>query len=181
MFAQILKGAPYGNTNAAKDHNGVLKPVDTNSPEFKNWFDGGVAANPDGTPMKLYHATAADISEFRDTNGIFLTPHIDYANQGNHGANRDGMNIMPVYTSLKNPKRVNVSDTYKLTAAKIDKYKKKGYDGLLGYLTNNPDNWIKEAPFEYVVFSNTKVKSALSNTGLFDKNSTDIRKNEVSF
>lgn len=44
---------------------GVGRRVQTQSPEFRQWFKGSVLINRDGSPMVLYHATNHDISAFR--------------------------------------------------------------------------------------------------------------------
>ena len=47
----------------------------TETPEFKQWFNNSQVVNPDGTPKRVYHGTTFDFTEFEITKA---------ANEGNH-------------------------------------------------------------------------------------------------
>jgi len=61
-IAMLLKGAPYGNDNASKDH-----VTQTDSKEFKQWFKDSQVVNKDGSPRIVYHGTAQDFNTFSTT------------------------------------------------------------------------------------------------------------------
>ena len=53
----------------------LQKPISIFTEAFKKWFGKSKIVNKDGTPKKMYHGTARDISEFKgkQANAIFLT------------------------------------------------------------------------------------------------------------
>lgn len=85
------------------------------NPAFKAWFAGSEVCNPDGSPMVMYHATQADIGEFRPfthfgTQAAANQRHSDttsfYDDVLKNPGRSQGSNIMPVYLSIKNALRL---------------------------------------------------------------------------
>ena len=73
MTAQGLKDKQQ--LEATKRRLALQKPISIFTEAFKKWFGNSKIVNKDGTPKKMYHGTARDISEFRgkQANAIFLT------------------------------------------------------------------------------------------------------------
>jgi len=59
-LSMLTKGAPFGNTNAAKDH-----VSQTDSKEFKQWFGDSKIVDDNGKPLVVYHGTKRDFTEFK--------------------------------------------------------------------------------------------------------------------
>ena len=84
------------------------------SPQFDAWFAGSKVVDNKGNPLVMYHATQADIGEFRPFTHFgtqaaanerhdTLTDFYDNTLKSNRS---HGSNIMPVYLSIKNPLRL---------------------------------------------------------------------------
>ena len=139
------------------------------TPEFRNWFGDSKVVDAEGKPMVVYHGTASDFAEFNTDEGA----HFGTAPAANE---RAGMfmrgNVMPVYLSIKNPKRVQ--DQANVKAGEwgdaIEQAKADGYDGLV-YRNDAED----AGSDSYVVFDPAQIKSASGNNGRFDGSNPDIR------
>lgn len=92
----------------------------TDTPEFKRWFDGSKVVDSEGKPLVVYHATKAernfkpyDFSEF-DTQRSELGSHFGTVDQANQMADQNvpfskkvqPSRILPVYLNIKNPIRL---------------------------------------------------------------------------
>lgn len=185
----------YRNPQGTAFSKRSFKPVDVESPEFKRWFGKSKAVDENGKPRRVYHGTKFSFDEFNidyagwqtDTGyygaGVYFSSAPEVANQ--YAGNG---NVFPVYLSLKNPfvfdyRTLESAERTKTDAKKLDvklnmyggvidsdaftkKAKVAGYDGTITY--ENEDG-----PVEYVAFSPTQIKSAISNTGAFSE--TDPR------
>ena len=146
------------------------------TPEFKKWFGGSVVTEdgkPGGEPLRVYHGTNADIEQFtksKDGGFHFGTQAAAEARMedGFSGRGREGLNSMPVYLAIKNPKRVEdgTSDWHE----EIAQAKREGHDGLV-----YENEWESPGEDSYVAFEPTQIKSASGNNGQFDAANPDIR------
>lgn len=151
---------------------GVVQPggqtleqgAQTETPEFKRWFGDSKVVDAEGKPLVVYHGTTADFSVF-DTERTALMGGGSWFSAEPMGefSEGEGGNVMPVYLSLKNPKRfVGLSDFRK------DKLIADGFDGV-----------IVESPFSgkitaAVAFRPEQIKSAIGNAGTFDATNPSI-------
>lgn len=147
-----------------------------NSPAFKRWFGDSKVVDANGKPLVVYHTTPYRFDAFDTKTGA----HFGTLNQAEEIADRldfngqtEGLNTMPVYLSIKNPKRVADlgSDPQAWKQAK-DKAEFEGYDGLV--YTNQFEASGDRAD-SYVAFRPEQIKSAIGNTGNFDPANPDIR------
>jgi GGDEF domain-containing protein len=141
----------------------VLKPAQTDTPEFRRWFGDSKVVDEAGKPLVVYHGTDADFDTFRDS---FAGP----AGEGFYFGDKDtagryGANIMPVYLSIKNPAGdVELDRIENLTDKEIgESLRKDGYDGV-----------ISESRSIYVAFHPSQIKSAIGNRGTFDEADPNI-------
>jgi hypothetical protein len=179
-----------------------MKPVDTESPEFKEWFGDSKVVDEDGNPLVLYHGTDVDFSAFEKEKinsrfkysfGFHFTTRPEESNMyagvyfpdGHPRRNPDpdrakNSRNMPVHIQAKNPliietEHIAASMEADLNRADIiEKIVKSRRDG------NPYDSVIikrvKEDGYDgwnVVVFEPTQIKSAISNTGAFS--ATDPR------
>ena len=93
-------------TTSAEWANKMLAPQET--PAFKSWFANSKVVDVQGQPLKLYHATVSDFSEFGHTKDIGF--HFGSLEQAHDRFSRvrNGRNVMPVYVSIQNPLRLTV-------------------------------------------------------------------------
>ena len=92
-----------------------LRPGDTTTPEFKNWFGKSSIVNPDGSPRVVYHGThAPDVFTSFQRNRSDIGIHFGTPEQANDrikftepsavpGAKT---RILPVYLRIENPLRL---------------------------------------------------------------------------
>lgn len=139
---------------------------------FKRWFGDSKVVDNSGKPLKVYHGTHADFSEFRPNpslgGGVFFSPD---PSEASVFAYAKGANVIPVYLSAQNPypKIVRSYDEVKT----FEKAKKAGYDSVrVRDSSNGVINW--------VVFSPSQIKSATGNIGDFDLSSPDITKESMN-
>ena len=165
----------------------------TETRQFKRWFEGSRIVNEDGNPKIMYHGT-------REENGDF---HVfDYSKAvkkgglgmkalgaGNYftatrltGNERYGSRVIEAYLSIKKPLEVNAGETFGEAVRRetgLDT-KDMGYDaiqqamrerGYDGVVQHDKAGNITIA----VAFDSEQIKSATDNIGLFDKENPDIR------
>ncbi len=165
----------------------------TETMQFKHWFEGSQIVNEDGSPKVMYHGT-------REENGDF---HVfDYSKAvkkgglgmkalgaGNYftatrltGNERYGSRVIEAYLSIKKPLEVNAGETFGEAVRRetgLDT-KDMGYDaiqqamrerGYDGVVRHDKEGNITIA----VAFDSEQIKSATDNIGLFDKKNPDIR------
>jgi len=90
----------------------------TQTPEFKKWFEGSDVVDSYGRPLVVYHGTNADFSEFKkgkgvistvlgteyvDRHGFFFTENQESAELFAVQHGDSGANMVPVYLNIKNP------------------------------------------------------------------------------
>ncbi|WP_404667292.1 hypothetical protein [Roseateles asaccharophilus] len=86
-----------------------------------------------------------------------------------------GQNIVPVYLVIRNPLIVDAAGKSHGTGEGAEYIKQAltaGHDGVI--FLNTADSDSNTVSNHYVVFSSSQVKSAISNSGLFDRNASDI-------
>jgi hypothetical protein len=116
--------------------------LNTDTPEFRNWFGDSAVVDSDGKPLRVFHGTASDITAFdigrsgESTGntgfygaGAYFSEDADYASGFSFWARRSddqAPNVVPVYLSLKNPAYINItprsqaaSEKSRATAEKI--------------------------------------------------------------
>lgn len=104
-----------------------------------------------------------------------LTPILEAHELDAIRAGTTGQNIMPVYLAIRNPLVIDAEGKSHGTgegAAYIQQALATGHDGVIFLNTTDSDS--NTVSNHYVVFSSSQVKSALSNSGLYDRNSVDI-------
>jgi hypothetical protein len=127
---------------------------------------------------RLYHATGDDFKAFAPEKthpeskfgeGIYMTPNTNKANFFANIRTRQGKNaqIMPVYSSVKNPYEIQGVQNIPMNGIDTNKLKSLGYDGVM---------YRDEAGAlqEVVAFEPTQVKSAIGNRGTYDITKPDI-------
>src|ERR1035437_2837076 len=142
----------------------ALKPGDTSTPEFKEWFSGSKVVHEDGTPKIVYHGTAGNISEFEDRPAYFGdnkenasfyadTSVVRFLDEEKHP------NVIPVYLSIRNPKKYSgtTNDTY-------DHWTEDEAQGFDGYDMGGG---------LWVPFHSTQIKSVF-NKGSWSKSDANI-------
>ena len=174
------------------------------TPEFKRFFGRSGFINSSGQPMTMYHATDADITEFRTSEdgklgaGIYLSSVPKYVTQyAPEGS------VMPLYASAQNPFILNIrSASVKSTlesklpfvnginqqmeaAVSLLTQGKKRLKDLTGqqvqnlFKRNGYDGILARDDegniIEATVFKPEQVKSATGNVGTYSPKSKDIR------
>lgn len=176
------------------DQAAPARAVQTDTPEFKNWFGESAITKtlePNGKPRRLYHITPSDFDKFNinqsdatDPLGkgsgpvIFMTDDAEEqmaAHQvGGFGDQfKEGANVMPLYASIQNPLFIdNTSKAAERTRLNLS----RGWPSLY---TAEDVAKLEEAgydgvfavnddiPNEIVAFRQDQVKSALTNEGSF--------------
>jgi GNAT superfamily N-acetyltransferase len=151
------------------------------------------AVDESGNPLRLYHGTADDFSEFRHGHpnkkdagwlgrGFYFTNSPAMANSYAMLKPGKAENVMPVHLSLKNPFYATMEHKTALKNALMDdpyaaeefrnKLMEAGHDGVI------LDYGTKDNVREYVAFDPTQIKSATGNQGTFDPSKPDITKND---
>ena len=167
----------------------------TETPEFKAWFDGSHVVDNNGDPLLMYHGTSkdSDFSRFKvGARGAWFTSDpedaSDYASDndskglkynpatGGYDEVNSSGRVLPVYLSIKNPYtltaddmlRVNNANYARAQAKLFAEVRAKGHDGIR-WSNNLAEQWV-------VLGSPSQIKSALGNSGSFDPGNPDITK-----
>lgn len=161
----------------------------------REWFGDSKVVDAKGNPLKVYHGTDRDFSEFKKGRslkrypnfnnsqkhlGHFFSDDPEYvSNYAGRGFDKEDAVIMPVHLSMKNPKIEPLSKIDEIedqwSMGKAVAYRKQledqGYDGIIfeGTAKIGPTR-------EYVVFRPEQIKSAIGNRGTYDPNDPDITK-----
>jgi hypothetical protein len=168
----------------------------TQTPEFKGFFEGSQVVDEAGAPLRVFTGTSkdADFTTFRaPKNGVWFTD--DAAGASQYAVENDSMGleyvggrfveknaaarVLPVYLSIKNPKRytewpdsIRLAENYrKAQGVLFDQLKAEGYDGVF---FDGADGKV------FVAFDPKQIKSAIGNRGTFDPNSGNILRQAVS-
>lgn len=154
-----------GTYDRSSDDIRLKVSTPTETPAFKRWFDDSKVVSPDGKPLMVYHGTRADFSAFRPGRDS----GIHFGSQGQANA-INGKFVLPVYLSIKNPKRLEDfgSDEGAWQQA-FQQAKAEGFDGVI---YSNQHEGVGDS---WVAFSSEQIKSAIGNNGDFDPTNPDIR------
>jgi hypothetical protein len=149
----------------------------TDSQAFKDWFEQSKVANPDGTPMVVYHGTGEEFAAFdrrllatatghaSSGLGFFFTPDRagaeSYAEKASNYVPADAV-VLDVYLSIQNPKTMTLAEAQSFedaaeAALTRMMLQSQGFDGV----------WIPEQN-AWVAFEPTQVKST-ANRGTWSK------------
>jgi hypothetical protein len=164
--------------------------VPVQQPPFSDWFGQSKVRDPAGKPLIVYHGTGADITTFNPDSFWTDDPSIAlmYAKAQSRQTDGAGPNTVAAYLSLQNPfvfddaaARRNGSSFFQTVCpegasgprmkAAFRELERQGYDGVI--LHNYAD--LGGLQTQYVAFSPTQIKSAISNVGSYDRASADIR------
>lgn len=103
----------------------------TDTPEFKEWFGSSKVVDKDGKPLRVYHGTDSDFTEFSDSKlgsstsaltanlGHFFTDN-KYA--ASPFALKYGGNIKPVYLRLQNPLEIGYRSQFERIRKTLDPF-----------------------------------------------------------
>jgi len=166
------------------------------TPEFRNWFGDSKVVDEKGRPLRVYHATGADINEFQP--GVDGGIHFGTAEQANMRSPARG-NVVPVYLRAEKLKRTKDSEgNWKKTIARAKREGNEGivylnrYEGIpreefqaafdkgitQEQMDSMPDSRFRKmfpsARDSYIVFEPTQIKSAIGNRGTFDPTDPSI-------
>ena len=167
-----------------------LSPINTDN--FEKFFGDSRVVDDDGNPLVVHHATLNEsftIFERQKSGsrggkaGFFFSAGIAGAEE-HMRSKGENYNVIPAYLSISNP-LVLSSGNWLAGAAKrgerklpqntgqkwVEQLKSEGYDGLLiksegKYPIYSSDVW--------VAFDSNQIKSAVANTGAYDKADPDI-------
>jgi len=169
----------------------------TDTPEFKAWFKGSKVVDAEGKPLRVYHGTKAEFTEFKRTSGgefgpaIYMTDSSREASEYGDGkgwGGPSGTQVMPLYASIKKPYTKGVDDFWKefgtggTDAEGVAAAQAAGYDGIITkradrYYDNEAREFVDRGGklTHYIAFDPSQIKSAIGNRGTFDPNDPDIR------
>jgi hypothetical protein len=146
--------------------------------------DANLAKYLEGAAVKdrMYHATGDDFTVV-DVNksdprskfgtGFYMTPNTNYANFFGNMRSKQGKpsQVMPVYSSVKNPYEINGTQNIPLNGVDREKLQALGHDGVL---FRNDAGKVQEV----VAFEPTQVKSAIGNRGTYDPLEAEMTKRQ---
>lgn len=153
------------------------QPVkNTDTPQFQEWFAGSRAADEDGAPIRLYHGTSAEFSEFDTTGG--WTPGSWFAVAPGK-SEAFGNKTVPVYLSVRNPgTALDLAKARQKVAAEMgeDAGRKETNEAVIRELESQGFDGIHAKNFNgaggkevWVAFRPEQIKSVF-NPGTFDPN-----------
>lgn len=166
------------------------------SPAFKAWFAGSKVVDENGRPMRVFHGTSREFTDFHPDShfGTHIAANDRLSSLRTIFVRREtGQHVIPVYLRITNPLRVEdneASDEAALlnaiargaypkldlaTARREGAYaaaRKAGYDGLV-YRNGMED----KGKLSWVIFDPAQAKSAISNTGRYDPSNPSIMEN----
>jgi hypothetical protein len=178
----LAKNVKFGTDTNITGAPIAFSAKQTETPKFKQWFDGSKVVDKSGEPRLMVHASpSGDITAFRKLkDGIWFSPADDTSeadivasyNTGRgfiENLNPDeypdvavGSTFYPVYLSIKNP--APEDDPAAISGyPDVAKLKAKKYDGVI-YSDGTT-----------IAFNPNQIKSAIGNNGTFDINNPDIR------
>lgn len=175
-----------------------IHPTDDGIRNFWRWFGDSKMVDDMGRPLVVYHGTSDSFSEFdlehwnrKDIGwlgtGVYTTNAIDIAKTyAEMKRGESAPNIMPLYARIQNPYYATPDEKRRF----LDMQNQNAYDGRLAVdawtrdlISKGHDGVIYKSPYpiddnsfimEYVTFSNTGVKSAIGNSGVFSASGSDI-------
>ena len=157
----------------------------TDTPEFKKWFEDSKVVDQNGKPIVVYHGTGTDFTVFNKRGsyspakyGYFFSSSPEAAG---YFAKRPGnAQIKPLYLSFKKPfvKDLEGKKSFTEFIDNVESLKKKGYDGFIYKNAIDGNNGIPHDV--YIATESAQIKSATGNRGTFDPNNPDIRYSDYS-
>ncbi len=199
-----VTGPTGGVVRLNQNHVPEFKPVDVQTPEFKNWFGSSTAVDDAGQPKRYFHGTLDEFTDFKDVKGrgIFFSPapeFTDFFSRGNDGR------TIPVFLKAEKPfdyrDQAHLEALRKslgLTEEEVKNWNADtGSEAALEYVrvadgewdaieSEHFQNFLKKngydsfyvaengVPDNLAVYDSSQIKSAVSNTGEFDPNSKNI-------
>ena len=165
----LVAGGEYLAPKASQIRRLFEQPAASN---FENWFQKSAIVEPSGAPQKMYHATSADIQEFRPGNTIYVSPSPKFAES--YGGTQTP-NIMPLYVKATKPFNYeNPADIQKLAEVykKLhgeDLFSKKtissaGGEMKLSQLDKNPISQRLKSG-DWTIIEDKKVQDAIKKAG----------------
>lgn len=152
---------------------------------FSAWFGSSVLRGDLGAPLALYHGTAEDFHAFSVERrgektggadaraGFFFAANPRAADQFTWKQGEKSGSIMPVYVRLTNP----LYSDHLLTGASateagvvLEQARRAGHDGVIF----RRSDMLGHEGATCVAFEASQIKSAIGNSGLFSRDSTDI-------
>lgn len=192
-----------GGLRPARNSAGrLIHPDKEGVRNFWRWFGNSKMIDEEGRPLVFYHATTRDFDSFK-TGGydrrvsgpaMWFSPYADYQAAAHHVGSakrdcREGTRVMPVYMKMGWPLVIdnqimldwarevfadppgNINFPQLVHEVSAVSLRECDYDGivfrgeLIGWGANTD---------EYIVFNPLQVKSAIGNSGLFDKKTTSL-------
>ena len=151
--------------------------------DFSPWFE----SSGKGAPRTLYHGTTSDVPEFRmDLAGkrddgdfghaIYLADKPETA--AKYAGNGEGANVLPVYARAENPLLLRTSEEFSALWKKgggEDAWFSKTPKEQAEFIQSLGYDSVYDAKYgQWAVFKPEQVKSAIGNSGKFDRNSTSL-------
>lgn len=165
----------------------------TATPEFKRWFGDSKVSSSGGEPLVVYHGTADSFYEFKGgRGGFYFTDDKKAAGEYAKFAEGEGdPRVISAYLSIENPLILDRSwyvenvmydgePNWEAVDNEIYRAEDAGYDGLIlrdfeDFYGMKDGKRIEGVYDQYIAFRPEQIKSAVGNTGSFDRASPDIR------
>lgn len=182
--SQDMSRSGYGEADAFfasnRKRGAATRPGILDNDAFWEWFRRSAVVDRFGFPLVVYHSTRrAGFNVFYEGSHFGTKEQAEDIYQENSRVrgrlrNPEGFGVRdavyPVYLSIQNPKRVTDQGDEAAWALAIEQAIEEGYDGLVYENTvegnRGDDSW--------VAFRPEQVKSAIGNSGAFDRYSDDI-------
>lgn len=149
------------------------RDVNTDTPEFANWFGESRLRNSQGEPVPFYHSSDAVFAEFSKDKAATSSGHISsglghFFTPYRKTSERYGQNTMKVYLRMEKPYRMDVEelssfDTVEQAQKRAKELQDQGYDGIFVPMDKTA-----------IVFDSNQVKSATHNIGAYSRYSRNI-------
>lgn len=138
--------------------------VQTDTPEFKNWFGDSKVVDDQGNPLVVYHGTNDRFTKVNFKKGaqslFWFTSDRTSIESGDAGA-QGSSKIMALYAKIENPAGWKEYDKYS-----TDELRGMGYDGVI-----LPDS---DGSFNGFIFKDAAQVKSTKNSGTFDPNDPNI-------
>ena len=174
----------YGRAGGAADQ--------TQTAEFRRWFNGSQVVDADGQPMVVYRGSSADEGNVITRGWFTSSPEAAsmFAGKMRDIDSPPSSVVAPAYVSLKRPLVIDAAgadwdritwgdprDGQRLTTDQIASFARdEGYDGVIIRNVDETDDMVDVGVIDvFVAFEPTQIKSATGNVGTFDPTNPDIR------
>jgi hypothetical protein len=181
-----IEGVAYPTVNPSDDVGRLQREAPTTE-GFKQFFGNSKAVDSAGKPVVVYHLTKAENLEAFDKSKLGTNTNVASAKEGfffagdpntvnvyANTATGGSPNVIPVYLSLQNPMEFDMGGSLyrkRSYASLLREAKNKGHDGAI--IRNTFDGGNKDDI--YVAFEPNQIKSAISNSGAYSKDTDLIR------